>query len=212
MAKDMRTFVGLRVGADTRRRLRREAERLKTLEADLRPVHEADLHVTLQFLGGTSDEEIWRVSQALARVAARHPPIEVEYLGLGAFPVPDRARVVWAGLQEVDDSRGRLERLTADLGDALGALGFPPERRRFHPHVSLGRLRRRPSPALVEAIEAQDQASWGAEILSEVKLIVSDPSHQPYHYIDLTTVDLEGDDEQGPPQGPQNEREDDDGA
>lgn len=192
MARDMRTFVALRVGADIRRRLHREATRLQDAEAALRPIHEQDLHITLQFLGGTSDQETWQVSQALARVAAEHPPIEVEYAGLGAFPVPERARVVWAGVRELADSTGRLERLVEALGQALGELGFPPERRRFHPHVTLCRLRRRPSEALVAAIETGREAGWGAEILSEVKLIVSDPSHQPYHYIDLTTIDLDG--------------------
>ncbi len=188
----MRTFVALRVGEDIRRRLHREAERLKAFEADLRPVHEQDLHVTLQFLGETSDDETWRVSKALAQVGAAHPPIEAEYIGLGAFPEPERARVVWAGLREAEGTEGRLQALVEAVGSALAELGFPPERRRFHPHVTLGRLRRRPDAALVEAIASGAERDLGDELLSEVKLIVSDPSQKPYHYIDLTTVDLDG--------------------
>lgn len=195
MAREMRTFVALRIGPSIRRRLRREAERLQTLESGLRPVHEQDLHVTLHFLGATSDDETWRVSRALAEVAERHPPIEAEYVGLGAFPTASRARVAWAGVREAAGTEGRLERLVDDIGRALGALGFPPDRRRFHAHVTLGRLRRRPAPAFAAALEARDAEPWGAETLSEVKLIVSDPGHQPYHYIDLTTVDLMGDGE-----------------
>ncbi|MDJ0973587.1 MAG: RNA 2',3'-cyclic phosphodiesterase [Planctomycetota bacterium] len=191
----MRTFVALRVGPPLRRRLHREAERLKDAENALRLVHEADLHVTLQFLGGTTDDETWRVSRALAEVAEAHPPIHAEYVGLGAFPNAERARVAWAGVREEPETAGRLEALVEAINQALGGLGFPPERRRFHPHVTLGRLRRRPSPAFVAAIEAAAAEPWGAETLSEVKLIVSDPSHQPYHYIDLTTVDLMGGEE-----------------
>jgi hypothetical protein len=58
--------------------------------------------------------------------------------------------------------------------------------------VTLARVRGRPSPRVLEALEAAGDLDLGGETLSELKLILSDPGHRPYHYIDLTTVELEG--------------------
>ncbi len=41
-------------------------------------------------------------------------------------------------------------------------------------------------------LAAASELDLGGEMLSEVKLILSDPSQRPYHYIDLTTVELGG--------------------
>lgn len=208
MAKDMRTFIGLRVGPEAQRRIHRQATRLAELNPDMRPITPEDLHITLQFLGGTTDDDVWRVSRALAAIGETQPPIDVEYVGLGAFPALDRARVVWTGVREAPGTEGRLAALVEAVGKAMGELGYPAERRKHHPHVSMGRLRKTPPPAWVEAVESGADLDLGAEILSEVKLIVSDPSHRPYHYIDLTTVDLDGFEGEDAPEEPQ-ESEDD---
>lgn len=192
MPRPMRTFVALRVGPECARRMRRHAEQLEALDPALRLVEREDLHLTLHFLGGTPDDDVWKVSKALTAIGRTHPPLELEYVGLGAFPVAERARVVWAGVREVSGTEGRLAALVGAVGEALGDLGYPPERRGHHAHVTLGRLRSRPRGELVAAVEGGGEVELGVEILSEVKLIVSDPSQRPYHYIDLTTVDLEG--------------------
>jgi 2'-5' RNA ligase len=46
--------------------------------------------------------------------------------------------VVWAG---ISDARGDLRTLQERISAGLTRLGFPPEERPFHPHVTLGRVR-----------------------------------------------------------------------
>jgi 2'-5' RNA ligase len=115
------------------------------------------------------------------------PPLSLAYPGLGAFPVPERARVVFAAVEETG---GALRTLAKAVGERFGALGYPPEARAFTPHVTLGRLRQRPGARLVEAVEAARSRALGEETLSEVKLILSAPEEGRYRYIDLTTVSL----------------------
>jgi RNA 2',3'-cyclic 3'-phosphodiesterase len=190
MPRRLRTFVALRCSAPVSRRLRAEADRLAALDAGFHAPRTDAFHLTLQFLGETESAGIPAISRALAEAAHAVPgPLEVAYGGLGAFPVPARARVVWAAAR-TPEAPGVLGDLAQAVGAALGPLGFPPEARAFHPHVTLGRLRRRPSAPLAAAVEAGREADLGAEVVSDLKLILSDPSGGAYRYIDLTTVGL----------------------
>ena len=188
----MRTFVGIRVGRDIQSALSRVADELQMLAPALRSPHPADMHVTVQFLGQTPDDDVHRVSRALTEVCGDLAPVPVRYVGLGAFPEPARARVVFAHVVEEPGHEGDLVSLAESIGARLDDLGYPPERRRFHPHVTLGRLRGRPQPELVERIEASGDEGYGAEILSVLNFILSDPGPRPYRYIDLTKIPLEG--------------------
>jgi 2'-5' RNA ligase len=98
------------------------------------------LHVTLRFLGDVADGDLKPVCDAVAQASAGRAPFPLRLTGLGCFPSPSRPRVLWAG---VDDG--------GVCGSWLGAadrrfaeLGFAPEERSFHPHVTLARSK---SPA-----------------------------------------------------------------
>ncbi len=153
-------------------------------------VHAAkDLHLTLHYLGNTPQEDIALLGEALETAVEGVPPIEVDYRGLGAFPSLERPRVLWAGVQEPDGGTC-LRDLQRAIGRALREVGYRPEKRAFHPHVTLARIHRRPTERVRTAVAAGEELDLSSESLSEVKLILSDPSQGPYHYIDLTTVDL----------------------
>lgn len=188
MPRLLRTFVALRLGETTSRRLAREAERLARIDEGFHVAPGEAFHLTLHFLGDTREEDVMPVSRALEEAAEATPPFDVEYGGLGAFPDARRARVVWAAVR--DDPAGAAARLAAAVGERLAPLGFPPEARAWTPHVTLGRVRARPSDALVAAIEAGAATDLGAETLSDLKLILSRSEAGRYHYIDLTTVPL----------------------
>jgi 2'-5' RNA ligase len=76
------------------------------------------------------------VTGSISTVAGRHAPFPTRVEGLGAFPSRDKARVLWAGL---DDGDGRLERLASALDEALSR-EFAPEKRAFTPHLTVARF------------------------------------------------------------------------
>jgi 2'-5' RNA ligase len=190
----------MRCGRQVARRLHAWASRLAADDRALRIPAVEDLHLTLQFLGPTPQSDIAPIGRALQSVAAEHAPVEVTYPRIGAFPDVRRPRVLWAG---VEAPAGALGELARALGAALEPLGYRPERRAFHAHVTLARVHRRPGAAVLRALEEAAAPGAGDEILSEVKLMLSDPAHRPYHYIDLTTADLGGSPPApaGPPNG-----------
>jgi RNA 2',3'-cyclic 3'-phosphodiesterase len=128
------------------------AERLDAWQAEafagvpeVRPLPRAHLHVTLAFLGHRPAEELDGILGALRQVAElAEPPL----LSLRGYR---ETRSV--GMLTFDDEGGRAAALAADLHERLAALGvYEPERRKWLPHVTVLRFRRRPGlrPALPE--------------------------------------------------------------
>jgi 2'-5' RNA ligase len=101
---------------------------------DGRRTMRAQWHVTLQFLGNAAD--IDAVAAVLAGLATTRGRARLG--GAGAFPSARRATVLWLGLTEGADL---LTTLAGEVARRLGPLGFQPEKRPFHPHLTLGRTK-----------------------------------------------------------------------
>ena len=92
-------------------------------------------HVTVKFLGSTWPRLFEWVVERVVGAAAGHAAFETRLDGLGSFPSPGRARVLWAGL---DDADGRMAALAGAVDDAL-AKEFQPEKRAFTAHLTVAR-------------------------------------------------------------------------
>ncbi len=94
----------------------------------------AQWHVTLQFLGNrvTFDE----IEAALQELAVGGGAVRLG--GAGAFPSERRARVLWLGFSE---GAALLAQIAAAIGALLALIGYPPEARPFHAHLTLVRLK-----------------------------------------------------------------------
>ncbi len=93
-------------------------------------------HVTLKFLGRTWPRLLATVEESCRDVAAGAAPFEVGLGGLGVFPGPSRARVLWVGL---DDPAEGLAGLAGALDESLAA-EFTPEKRGFTAHLTVARF------------------------------------------------------------------------
>lgn len=134
-----RLFVALRFPEATRHAVWRAAAPLRETGAKVRWTPERQLHLTLKFLGDVPGARIPAIEAALAVPGAASRPFGLAFEGVGAFPSLARPRVLWVGADGGPDLPALHERVE----DALGALGFEPETRPFHPHVTLGRVRTR---------------------------------------------------------------------
>lgn len=97
----------------------------------------ANWHVTLRFVGPTSDDQADRLRYTLHE-ADTSGPFQARLGGLGAFPRASRAAVLWVGL-----TRGEEEMavLAAEIEERVQEAGFEPEERPFRGHITLSRLR-----------------------------------------------------------------------
>jgi len=96
-------------------------------------------HLTLRFIGEVGQGTFYEIGEALAGVS--HPPFELALKGLGQFPPRGAPHTLWVG---VEDPSGAVGTLRRRIERVLGDVGLEPERRKFAPHVTLGRFRTPP--------------------------------------------------------------------
>lgn len=132
----MRCFVAIELDPDFRAALREAcAHRIERAD-DARWTQPENLHITLRFLGDVDPSEVDGIAAAMRTAADAVEPFELTPLEFGGFPSARRPRVLWAGIQ--DESAG-CARWVAHAQPLLEELGFPPDARPFHAHVTLAR-------------------------------------------------------------------------
>lgn len=136
----MRLFFAVLLSEEVREAVARAQERLRAAAGDngIRWVAPEQFHYTLKFLGETPVEKIPGIREAARRIAAQHAPLSLTLAGLGAFPNLRRPQVLWVGAKE---GVPLLTRLAESLEKELAEQGFPPENRRFNPHLTLARIK-----------------------------------------------------------------------
>ncbi len=105
----------------------------------VRWVRRESLHVTLRFLGSIEPRRLPEITGQVREQTARLLPFRMHLGGLRAFPSQRRAKLVVLDVGP-DES---LQELAAAVERGVVAAGFPPEDRRFHPHLTLGRVQGR---------------------------------------------------------------------
>ncbi|WP_044640129.1 RNA 2',3'-cyclic phosphodiesterase [Risungbinella massiliensis] len=99
-------------------------------------VYEQDLHLTLHFLGITTDQQMKEIIPALQEIVKKQNSFTLELDELGTFGRTEQPRILWAGV------RGELHQLNLlqkEVVTALSSIGFPAEDRPYRPHVTLAR-------------------------------------------------------------------------
>ena len=149
--EQIRAFIAIELSedilsaiADLQRQLKKQVP-----EGTVRWVKPGGIHLTLQFLGDVPAVKINSIAQALTAACAPFHPFSVTVGGLGCFPNAKRPRVTWVG---VDEPTGTLAALQKAIERAMVPLGFTPERRAFHPHLTLGRTKRQATRDQAQAL------------------------------------------------------------
>lgn len=108
------------------------------------------MHLTLHFFEDLDEAQVALAREAAAEGCAAVPGFEVALGGLGAFPDPRRARVLWTG---VTAGAAPLQALQEAVGAGLAARGLPVDDRPWRPHLTLARFRL-PEPAVEACLPA----------------------------------------------------------
>ena len=174
-----RLFVALRPPEDIRDLL------IDAMEgADLRWQDEDQLHLTLRFLGEVERPVANDVAAALAGIA--FPPFELAISGVGRFD-HGRRGALWAGVSPKDP----VKALAAKVERACQAAGLDPERRAFHPHVTLARWSRG-KPLLDGWLERNSNLRSPPWQVTEMILYETHLGQSGAHYEPVATYPLVG--------------------
>ncbi|QJA06306.1 RNA 2',3'-cyclic phosphodiesterase [Thermosulfurimonas marina] len=134
----IRCFLAVSLPEDLKEILREIQGRLAAETSGVRWVRPEGFHLTLKFFGNIPEEKLPALVRAAERVLQEFRPFELVLEGLGFFPESGPPRVVWVGLSGELEPLLEMERR---LSRAFAKLGFPPEKRPFHPHITLGRVK-----------------------------------------------------------------------
>ncbi len=141
------------------------------------------LHLTLKFWGEVQDERLAEIVTAL-KGATSTREIALRIRGIGTFPNPRHARVIWAGVE----AGAELAALAAAIEARMALLGFAREERAYAPHVTLARMQsREPLPKLMSAAARFAQYDFGAMAAREFQLFRSTlkPSGAEYRVLEV---------------------------
>lgn len=133
----LRTFIALELSEPLKEGILALGSSLQARGIRASWVKPGAMHLTLKFLGDVEERALSGLRGAVRRAAAGVPPFRFGTTELGAFPSPRRPRVIWLGVEPVDE----LYELAEAVEDELSELGFPRERRPFRPHITIGRIR-----------------------------------------------------------------------
>lgn len=164
----VRTFVALELSESLKQGILALIEELRDAGVRASWGRASTLHLTLKFLGDVEEELLDDVVDAVGRASQQIHPFTLTTSSLGAFPSPRRPRVLWLG---VEPEQGLFDLARATERE-LEELGFPRERRRFHPHVTLGRIRD-PRAESVQALLDALNAPRERVVVNEVRVMKS---------------------------------------
>jgi len=136
MEKRHRTFVAINLPEEIKKELFLYSE--KWLDLPAKWTDKDNLHITLEFLGALTDEEVGEVCLAVKEVAERHSCFSLN-INKVLYGPPKKLppKMVWA---EGDKSK-ELSLLREDLENSLTEkVRFVPESRIFAPHITLARI------------------------------------------------------------------------
>lgn len=164
----MRMFIALPLPEAVKNHLSEFLEPRRQAGPELRWTGPEQWHLTLAFLPEVADHIEDELLERLARAASRRKPLALRLAGAGAFPNPDQAKVLWAGVEHGGEE---LTRLAGGVRSAAAKSGGTVGAGRFHAHLTLAR-RSVPADATrwLNVLDLYSGPSWQA---GEVQLIAS---------------------------------------
>jgi len=135
----IRAFIAIELPPELKKELTKVETQLKINSPPvIKWIEPGSIHITLKFLGETSDAILDDLILAMEESVVGVSPFKLDVRQLGAFPGVDRPQVIWVG---VSGEMEKLKQLQKNLEKNTEQLGFKRESRTFSPHLTLGRVR-----------------------------------------------------------------------
>ena len=186
----LRTFLAIDLPSCLLNSIVNKQRDLKQVFPSIDWAKSAKVHLTLKFLGDTPESKIPELQQVVAKAVKGIEPFVINLRGFGVFPHKRAPRTLWTGIE--GDSEILLD-LNRKIETEVSQLGFPPEGKPFHPHLTLARIKKN-QRATGEAIEKAsilaDPFIFGSLLVEQVTLFKSELRPTGSVYTKLWAVSL----------------------
>jgi len=137
MKETIRTFIAIRITAD-KKLLDLISELKKSLAAEeIRWIDSNNLHLTLRFLGETTQPQVAEITKMLESISKQFQPFQFELKGLSVFKKKTQPRVLFVSIE----NDLVLKQVATEILEMSKTLGFTLEENTFNPHLTLGRIK-----------------------------------------------------------------------
>ncbi|MDY7035117.1 MAG: RNA 2',3'-cyclic phosphodiesterase [Thermodesulfobacteriota bacterium] len=187
-----RLFLAFELPMEIKILVTRVSEELRQSTLDLKWVKVDNIHLTVFFMGHIKTDDIQPIRDEIQKVCLKQRSFSIQLNGMGCFPNRRNPRVLWLSIA------GDLERMS-HFRDALQKylipFGVKQERRRFKPHLTLGRFRRSKNIGLPldEFLMKYKEMTSPNCLLSELVLFKSDLKPNGAEYTKMEAWPLRGD-------------------
>jgi RNA 2',3'-cyclic 3'-phosphodiesterase len=144
---------------------------LRRAGADVSWTKPENIHLTLRFLGEVDERRIGEVEKVCVSSAAEFQPFTLSLGGAGVFPNARQPRVLWAGVRGEIEKTMEMRRL---LEEKLALIGFEPEEKDFHPHLTIGRVKSNRKTRELLALADAHRLPALSFVVSEIVLMKSE--------------------------------------
>ena len=186
----IRSFLAIELPKPILKKIEEVQGDLRSAHADVRWVSPEKIHLTLKFFGSIEESRIYSIFKSIDEPIRSTLPFSLKVRGVGAFPQLKNPRVVWMGVVE---EREAFTSLQKQIETQLEKIGFQPEDRPFHPHLTLGRMKSsRGKEELAGRMEKHKEEEFGDLRVERVVLFKSDLRPSGPIYTPLGDVKLGG--------------------
>lgn len=135
-----RIFIGIDISDESRKLISEYSGNLRNRFPLLKAnwTRSENFHITLKFVGEIRGEKLKELTGPVSAIVRKFNPFLLRIDQNGVFPDIKKPKIIWIGIQENGE---RLGNLVNNVEIELERLGLKREARKFHPHITIARLR-----------------------------------------------------------------------
>ena len=186
-----RLFIAISVPEEVKLFLKRLQDEMKKTGIRGSWVSQPNMHLTLKFLGDTRPEVRDKVQERLETAVSSISPFVLHAGGVGVFPSVRKPRVLWS---KAKGETQVLQTLYERLETRLTLSGFKKEKKPFHPHFTIGRIKNRvSSQTMFEGIDRFSSYESEPFSVTGIHLFKSDLRPEGAVHTRLFTAEIQSD-------------------
>jgi len=140
----VRAFLAIDLPQELKKKIFSLSKTVSSEGLKLKWVEEENLHLTLRFFGNISENLVEKIYKKCKEACKKVNPFELKLAEVGYFPLKGIPRVIWIGIKESSNNLLILDNL---LKKALKPLKLENKKEKFHPHITLLRIKEKTDPA-----------------------------------------------------------------
>lgn len=180
----VRSFIAIEIPEKIRSEINYLCKSFAKQDFSVKWVEKQNLHITMLFLGDVTNEFIEKGCGGLEKIVQTQRPFQLSLAGISAFPGLKQPRIIWIG---ADQGVAEITDLQAKIETAFIEIGYKPENRKFHPHVTIGRVKYRFTyPKIFETIYKSENFFVKSVVLFNSILKLSGPIYEKIREFDIS--------------------------